>query len=62
MKYLLDQVRRSIRHRYIQPEHVYFGGEDVNLYTENFANTTQTNGWLVANVNAHDAKKQRENL
>ena len=60
--YLLDQVNRSCRHRHIQSEHVFFGGEDVNSYAENFANTIRTNGWLVANVNAHDAKKQRENL
>ena len=62
VKYLIDQVNRSCRHRHIQSEHVFFGGEDVNSYAENFANTIRTNGWLVANVNAHDAKKQRENL
>ncbi len=62
VKYLLDQVSRSCRHRHIQSEHVFFGGEDVNSYAENFANTLRSNGWLVANVNAHDAKKQRENL
>jgi transposase len=62
VKYLLDQVSRSCRHRHIRPEHVFFGGEDVNSYAENFANTLRSNGWLVANVNAHDAKKQRENM
>jgi transposase len=62
VKYLLDQVSRSCRHRHIQPKHVFFGGEDVNSYAENFANTLRTKGWVVANVNAHDAKKQRENL
>ncbi len=62
VKYLLDQVNRSCRHRHIRQEHVFFGGEDVNSYAENFANTLRANGWLVANVNAHDAKKQRENL
>jgi transposase len=62
IKYLLDQVDRFCRHRHILPEHVFFGGEDVNSYAENFANTLRANGWLVANVNAHDAKKQRENL
>jgi transposase len=62
IKYLLDQVDRSCRHRHIRPEHVFFGGEDVSSYAENFANTLRANGWLVANVNAHDAKKQRENL
>jgi transposase len=62
VKYLLDQVDRSCRHRHIQSDHVFFGGEDVNSYAENFANTIRAKGWLVANVNAHDAKKQRENL
>jgi len=62
VRYLIDQVRRSCRHRHIQAEHVFFGGEDVNSYAENFANTIRAKGWLVANVNAHDAKKQRENL
>jgi transposase len=60
--YLLEQVNRSCRHRGIKNEHVFFGGEDVNSYAENFANTLRSKGWLVANVNAHDAKKQRENL
>jgi hypothetical protein len=62
VKYLIDQVNRSCRHRHIQYDHVFFGGEDVNSYAENFANSIRANGWLVANVNAHDAKKQRENL
>jgi len=62
VRYLIDQVRRSCRHRHIQAEHVFFGGEDVNSYAENFATTIRAKGWLVANVNAHDAKKQRENL
>jgi hypothetical protein len=53
---------RSCRHRHIKKEHVFFGGEDVNSYAENFANALRTKGFLVANVNAHDAKKQRENL
>jgi transposase len=62
VKYLINQVNRSCRHRHIDPEHVFFGGEDVNSYAENFANKLRASGWLVANVNAHDAKKQRENL
>jgi transposase len=62
MRYLLEQVNRSCRHRGIKNEHVFFGGEDVNSYAENFVNALRFKGWLVANVNAHDAKKQRENL
>jgi len=62
VKYLIDQTLRSCRHRSIKKGHVFFGGEDVNSYAENFVNTLRTKGWLVANVNAHDAKKQRENI
>jgi len=61
VKYLIDQVSRSCRHRRIQPQHVFFGGEDLNSYAENFAYALQAKGFLVANVNSHDAKKQREN-
>jgi transposase len=62
IKYLIDQTIRSCRHRHIKKEHVFFGGEDVNSYAENFVSALRTNGWLVANVNAYEAKKQRDNL
>ena len=62
IKYLPDQVKRSIGWRKIKKQHVFFGGEDINSYAENFVNTLRRQGWLVASVNAHDAKKQRTNL
>jgi transposase len=62
VSHLAEQVARSCRYHRINPAHVYFGGEDGGSYTENFANSLRANGWLVAGVNAHDAKKQRENL
>jgi len=62
VKYLTDQVARSCRHRRINQKHVFFGGEDVGSYTDNFVTALRSEGWLVAGVNAHDAKKQRENL
>jgi transposase len=62
VKYLTEQVRRSCRHRGINSKHVFFGGEDVGSYAENFVNTLRSKGWLVAGVNAHDAKKQRANI
>jgi transposase len=62
VNHLAEQVSRSCRYHRINPAHVYFGGEDGGSYTENFANTLRAKGWLVAGVNAHDAKKQRENL
>jgi len=62
IEYLTEQVTRSCRHRRIDPKHVFFGGEDVGSYAENFANTLRAGGWIVAGVNAHDAKKQRANI
>jgi transposase len=62
VKYLIDQAMRSCRHRGIRPEHLFFGGEDANSYAENFVNAIRSKGWVVAGVNAHDAKKQRANL
>jgi len=62
VKYLTDQVSRSCSQRSINLKHVFFGGEDVNSYAENFVNTLRTKGLLVAGVNAHDAKKQRASI
>jgi len=62
VKYLIEQVTRSCRHHRINKKHVFFGGEDVGSYAENFASTLRSEGWLVAGVNAHDAKKQRANI
>ena len=62
VKYLVDQATRSCRRRGIKKDHVFFGGEDANSYAENFVSTLRSKGWLVAGVNAHDAKKQRANL
>jgi transposase len=62
VKYLSSQLTRSCRNRGIDLKHVFFGGEDVGSYAENFVNTLRSKGWLVAGVNAHDAKKQRSNL
>ena len=60
--YLTDQVMRSCRQRAISKKHVFFGGEDVGSFADNFAATLRSQGWLVAHVNAHEAKTQRENL
>lgn len=62
VKYLIDQVTRSCQRRAISTEHVFFGGEDVGSFADNFVSTLRCQGWLVAGVNAHTAKKQRENL
>ena len=60
--YINDQVTRSCRRRGINKNHVFFGGEDANSFAKNFVSTLRSKGFLVANVNAHDAKKQRGNL
>ena len=62
IEYLIEQVSRSCRYHRIDEKHVFFGGEDVGSYAENFASTLRSGGWLVAGVNAQDAKKQRANL
>ena len=62
MEYLVDQATRSCCRRGIKKQHVFFGGEDANSFAENFVSTLRSKGWVVASVNAHDAKKQRTNL
>lgn len=62
INYLTQQVTRSCRHRRINPKHAFFGGEDVGSYADNFVSTLRSKGWIVAGVNAHDAKKQRANI
>jgi len=62
IEYLIEQVIRSCRHRQIDTKHVFFGGEDVGPFAENFIHTLRSGGWIVAGVNAQDAKKQRANL
>ena len=57
VKYLTDQIGRSCLHRQLNQNHVFFGGEDVGSYADNFVTTLRSKGWLVAGVNAHDAKK-----
>lgn len=60
--FLLTQMDGTCRYHKINPKHAFFGGEDCGSYTENFAECLRDRGWLVAGVNAEDAKKQRENL
>ena len=60
--YMIEQLKRSCNHRHINHNHVFFGGEDPGSYADNFVRTLRSGGWLVANVNARDAKDQRSNL
>ena len=60
--YLIEQLSRSCKHRQINENHIFFGGEYPGPYADNFVSTLRSEGWLVANVNARDAKDQRTNL
>lgn len=60
--FLLAQMTGTCRYHKIDTQHVFFGGEDCGSYTENFGECLRERGWLVAGVNAEDAKKQRENI
>lgn len=60
--FLLDQMDGTCRYHKINRKHAFFGGEDCGSYTENFTECLRDRGWLVAGVNAEDAKKQRENV
>lgn len=62
VEFLLARMEDTCRYHKINPKHAFFGGEDCGSYTENFAECLRDSGWLVAGVNAQDAKKQRENL
>ena len=54
--YIDDQITRSFHQRAIQKKHLFFFGENANLFAKNFVNTLRRKGFLVANVNVHDAK------
>ena len=60
--YLTDQVRKSCRHHGINLKHTFFGGEDCGSYADNFITTLRSENWLVAGVNARDAKTYRDNM
>ncbi len=62
LEYLIDQVTRSCRHHGIDIKHTFLGGEDCGTYANNFIEALRSENWLVAGVNALDAKRQRENV
>lgn len=61
-QFLIEQVTKSCRHYGINADYAFFGGEDCASYADNFITALRAEGWLVASVNACDAKKQRENM
>ena len=62
VNYLIEQVHKTANYHKIKTKHVFFGGEDCGTYKDNFAHALREQGWLVAGVNAKDAKNQRENM
>ena len=62
VEFLLTALATTCRYHKINEKHAYFGGEDCGAYTENFTECLREHGFLVANVNAEEAKRQRENM
>ena len=59
--FLLEQVDATARRRKIPKSQIFFGGEDLPSYAENFAYHLREQGYLVTRVNAKLAKENREN-
>jgi transposase len=60
-EYLTDIVIKSCQHRGIKREHVFFGGEHCGSFADNFIEALRSDNWIVAGVNAYDAKQYRDN-
>jgi len=59
---LLEELRACAKKKKIGCQHVFFGGEDLPSYAENFVYKLVREKFLVIGVNAWEAKKQRENF
>jgi transposase len=59
---LLSQVRACAKKKKIRSEHVFFGGEDRPSFAENFVRALIQEKFLVVQVNAWEAKQQRDNF
>jgi len=59
---LLSEVRACAKKRKIAGEHVFFGGEDYPSFVVNFLRKITQEKFLVVQVNAWEAKKQRDNF
>ena len=59
--FLLERVNATARRRKIPKSQIFFGGEDLPSYAENFAYNLREQGYLVTRVNAKLAKENREN-
>jgi transposase len=59
---LLDEVGQCAKRRKLRPENIFFGGEDCPSFAENFTRRLRQENFLVARVNAWEAKQQRGNF
>lgn len=59
--FLNQKIRALCKNRKIDSCHVFIGGEDTPPYAMNFL-WALNKDWLTLRVNAHKAKKQRENI
>jgi len=62
VSYLCDQIDATARRRKIAKRGIFFGGEDEPSYVANFATALRGRGYVVARVNAWEAKENRENF
>lgn len=58
--FLIDQVKASARRRKIPDNQIFFGGEDLPSYADNFVRAISDHGFYFARVNAWEAKESRE--
>jgi transposase len=61
-KRLLEEVRHCAKQKKVQPDQIFFGGEDYPSFAENFLRHLRQAGFLVLRVNAWEAKQQRSNF
>lgn len=59
---LLAAMRQCARQNRIDPQRVFFGGEDYPSYAENFLRRLREEKFLVVRVNAWEARQQRSNF
>ena len=61
VKALVEAVCGCAKERKIKTGHVFFGGEDLPSFADNFLRQIRRQKFLVVRVNAFEAKAQREN-
>ena len=60
--FLCEQIAATARKRKIAKKCIFLGGEDEPAYVSNFAAALRKRGYVIARVNALEAKKNRENF